>query len=105
MKPHDKLFCAAVEDDLGSFQDAPADDGAFWIVHDRKRNAFVTPLVKVLRRIDVDTHVRGIARLACDLVFTEPQISSFVKQHASAMGVDMGYVIIGPQLAGTKTDV
>src|ERR1035437_2287323 len=102
MKPHHELFRARIEDDFWSFENATARDRTLRIIAHGQRDAFVAPVVKIARGINMDADVRRVAHFASEMVFAEPEINSIVKQNAAAVGVDMDTIVVRPQFAGAK---
>src|ERR1051325_11326098 len=99
MKPHHEFSGVRIENDFWSFEYTAASDVALRIVGNGKCNAFVLPIVKVARGINVNTNMRHIAGFSLDFMFTKPEISSVVKQNPSAVGIYVNTLVIRPQFA------
>ena len=103
VEPHDVFARAGVADHLRAFEDAAFFDRAARAFGSHGQgDAFVAPVVEVLRGVAVYADLREVARLACGLVLAEPVVAAFVVEDAASVGVDDGAAGVGPDRSGPE---
>ena len=103
VEPHDVFARAGVADHLRAFEDAALFDRAARAFGSHGQgDAFVAPVVEVLRGVAVYADLREVARLACGLVLAEPVVAAFVVEDAASVGVDDGAAGVGPDRSGPE---
>jgi len=102
MEPHDKLFGFCIVNHFRTLNDGSLGDVVFRILRDLQCDAFVPPVIQVIRCVDMYAHLCGVSGIPLDLVFPEPVIGAFMKKDSAAVGIDMHPLVVGPYLAGLK---
>src|SRR6476660_1670021 len=102
MKPHHEFIRLPVKDHFRSLDHTAPANLASRVGRNFEGDSFIFPASQVLRGVYVDSHLRRIAQVPCDLVFSKPVIGATAlrgardEQHPATMRIDVYTLVISP---------